>query len=49
MKFELSEYKSQLTDKEILADIYSTARRLGKDYISISTYKEHGKYSQTAI
>ena len=49
MKFELNEYKSQLTDEEILADIKSTARKLGNDYISISTYKKHGKYSQTAI
>lgn len=49
MKFELSEYKPQLTDDEILTDIQETANRLSKDYISISTYKEHGRYSQTAI
>lgn len=49
MKFEFNEYKSQLTDDEILTDIQETADRLGKDYISLSTYKSHGKYSQTAI
>lgn len=49
MKFELNEYKSQLTDDEILTDIIETANRLGKDYISISTYKLYGRYSQTAI
>lgn len=49
MKFELNEYKQQLTDEEILTDILETAKRLGKDYISISLYKANGKYSQTAI
>ena len=49
MKFELNDWKAQLTDEEIITDIQETAKRLGKDYISISTYKTHGKYSQTAI
>lgn len=49
MKFELNEWKTQLTDEEIIADIQKTATKLGKDYISISTYKSQGKYSQTAI
>lgn len=49
MKFELNDWKAQLTDEEIITDIQETAKRLGKDYISISTYKVHGKYSQTAI
>lgn len=49
MKFELNDWKSQLTDEEIIADIQETARKFNKDYISISTYKTHGKYSQTAI
>lgn len=49
MKFELNNWKLQLTDEEILADIQETASRLGKDYISISIYKSQGKYSQTAI
>lgn len=49
MKFELNEWKTQLTDEEIIADIQETATRLGKDYISISAYKSQGKYSQTAI
>lgn len=49
MKFELNEWKSQLSDEEIITDIKETARLLGKDYLSISTYKAHGKYSQTAI
>ena len=35
MKFELNEWKTQLTDEEIIADIQKTATRLGKDYISI--------------
>lgn len=49
MKFELNDWKAQLTDEEIIADIQETAKRLEKDYISIATYKVHGKYSQTAI
>lgn len=49
MKFELNEYKPQLSDEEILTDIQRTAKKLETDYISISTYKKFGKYSQTAI
>ena len=49
MKFELNDWKKQLTDEEILDNIRETAKTLGKDYMSISTYKSFGKYSQTAI
>lgn len=49
MKFELNDYKAELTDKEILLDIKETATKLGQDYISIRQYKIHGKFSQTAI
>ena len=49
MKFELNDYKQELTDDEILLDIKNTAERLGRDYISISCYRKNGRYSQTAI
>lgn len=49
MKFELNEWKKEITDEEILSNIQETAKAVGKEYISISTYKSHGKYSQTAI
>lgn len=49
MKFELNEWKRQLTDEEIIADIQQTAARLDKDYISVTTYTSQGRYSQTAI
>lgn len=49
MRFELNEYKSFLTDDEILADIKRVAHSLNVTYISISTYKKYGKYSQCAI
>lgn len=49
MKFELNDYKQELSDEEILADIKETAGRLNQDYVSISLYRKHGKYSQTAI
>lgn len=49
IKFELNEYKRELSDDEILNDIKNVAETLGVDYISISTYKKYGKFSQTAI
>ena len=49
IKFELNEYKRELSDDEILNDIKNVAETLGVDYIPISTYKKHGKFSQTAI
>lgn len=49
MEFVLNEYKKQLTDDEILSDVKKVAQDLNVDYLSISVYKKHGKYSQTAI
>ena len=49
MEFVLNEYKKQLTDDEILSDIKKVAQDLKADYLSISSYRKHGKYSQTAI
>jgi len=49
MKFELNEYKKQLTDDEILCDIKRVADELNVDYLSIRLYRQHGKCSQTAI
>ena len=39
MKFELNDYKKQLTDEEILQDIKTVAGLLDVGYISISMYK----------
>lgn len=49
MKFELNDYRKELTDEEIIEDIKRVAQELEHDYISISTYRKCGKYSQTAI
>lgn len=49
MKFELNEFKKELTDEEILLDIKQVAKNLGREYISIFLYKKYGKFSQTAI
>ncbi len=49
MNFELNEYKNELADDEIISDIKSTATSLNVEYLSISLYRQHGKYSQTAI
>ena len=49
MKFELNEYRQCLTDEAVLADIKTVAKLLAVDYLPISLYKKHGKYSQCAI
>ncbi len=49
MKFELNEYKKQLTDDEILCDIKRVADELNVDYLSIRLYRQHGKCSLSAI
>ena len=49
MEFVLNDYKAELSDEEILEDIKQVASKLNVDYISVSTYKKHGKYSQCAI
>lgn len=49
MKFELNDYRNEITDEEIIEDIKRVAQELEHDYISISTYRKCGKYSQTAI
>ena len=49
MEFVLDEYRGELTDEEILKDIERVAKLVNTDYLSISMYKKHGKYSQTAI
>lgn len=49
MKFELNDYRKELTDEEIIEDIKRVAQELEHDYISISTYRKCGQYSQTAI
>lgn len=49
MNFELNVYKNELTDDEIISDIKATATSLNIEYLSISLYRKHGKYSQTAI
>lgn len=49
MKFELNDYRKELTDEEILQDIRNVARLLNSNYVSLSKYKKRGKHSQTAI
>lgn len=49
MEFKLAYYKRELSDEEILTDIKETSEKFNQDYVSISFYKKHGKYSQTAI
>lgn len=49
MKFELNDYKKELTDEEIIEDIKRVAKELVHDYISISTYRQRGQYSRYSI
>ena len=48
MKFILKEYVP-ICDEDIIKDIDSVAKQLNVSYLSISQYKQHGKYSQCAI
>lgn len=49
MEFILDDYTGELTDDEILQDIRRVADLVDTDYLSISIYKKHGRFSQTAI
>lgn len=48
MKFILKEYVP-ICDEDIIKDIDRVAKQLNVSYLSISQYKQHGKYSQCAI
>lgn len=49
MKFELNIHNKNLTDEEILLDIKNVSQALGKDTVSMSEYREHGKYNTRNI
>lgn len=46
MEFKLNEYRQGVTDAELLADVVQVAKLHGDVYLSFSTYKSHGKYSE---
>ena len=45
MKFELEPYHRGITKEEIVADITSVAKQLGKNTLTVDDYRRHGKYS----
>jgi hypothetical protein len=49
IRFELEEYHRNIPARELTADIKRTARKLRKKRLSVTDYKEHGKYSPTTI
>lgn len=49
MKFELKLHTNRLSDEEILADIQLVAKSLNKNTISMSEYKQNGKYDPRNI
>jgi hypothetical protein len=48
MKFELSDYKLDVSDEDLLADVMRVAQKVGDAYLSFRTYKDKngGKYSE---
>ena len=46
MEFKLNEYRQGVTDAELLADVLRVAKLHGDVYLSFSTYKSHGEYSE---
>lgn len=49
MKYELKNYNQGVTDAELLDDVKRVQNIIGDNYLSISAYKEHGKYSATTL
>ena len=49
MKYELKEYNRDITDSELIEDIISVAKKIGKDKITIEDYSKHGKYSSSTL
>ncbi len=49
MKFELEEYHRNIPARELTRDIKHVARKLRKKRLSVTDYREHGKYSPTTI
>jgi hypothetical protein len=49
MKFELKLHTNRLSDEEILVDIQLVAKSLNKNTISMSEYKQSGKYDPRNI
>ena len=47
MKFELDDYKRNISEKNLLEDLQTIARKLDKTSITHEEYNLHGKYSST--
>lgn len=49
MEFKLNDYHRNVSDEELINDLRSVAKQLGKDSITIEDYKHAGKYSRDTI
>ena len=49
MKFIYEEVHRNIKTRELTADLKRTARKLRKKRLSVSDYREHGKYSPTTV
>lgn len=49
MKYELEPFHRNLSDKELINDLRSIARKLGKDHVTIDEYNEKGRYHNSTL
>lgn len=49
MEFKLNDYHQGVNDEELLNDVKRVSELVGDVYISISLYKQHGKYGATTF
>lgn len=47
MKFELNEYHRNVSDKELIADVQATAKKMGKSTLTAKEYSEQGNYNSS--
>lgn len=49
MRFELNEYHRNVSDNELIADVQTTAKKLGKATLTAKEYSEHGIYHSSTL
>lgn len=49
MKFELNEYHRNVSDKELIADVQATAKKMSKNTLTAKEYSEQGNYHSSTL
>lgn len=49
MKFELNEYHRNVSDKELIADVQATAKKISKNTLTAKEYSEQGNYHSSTL